>query len=193
MAIDPRTFSPMVVADTCSVWNLLSSRKLFLLALSARISFFITPMVLFECIYKPRKTTTEEQKELIRRFNSALKNKSFINETCDLDDLIAVSRSAPVGLSSGELSCIAIAYKMRTIAIMTDEKKARHYAEHTLQLRVETTPKLYGWLHYHRHLSDGDHLDVIREHEKYERRPLTVFFNIAYEAALQFRMTVSNQ
>lgn len=193
MAIDPRIFSPMVVADTCSVWNVLSSKKLFLLARLAKISFFITPMVLYECVYKPRKNITEEQKELIRRFHSALKDKSFINETCDLDDLIAVSRNAPIGLSSGELSCIAIAYKIRTIAVMTDEKKARHYAEQTLQLRVETTPKLYGWLHFHRHLSDGDHLDVIKEHEKYERRPLTAFFNVAYEAALQFRMKMPSQ
>jgi hypothetical protein len=71
---------------------------------------------------------------------------------------------------------------------MTDERQARLYSEQSLRLIVETTPKLYAWLHYNRHLSDGDHGEVIAEHEKYERRPLTKFFNEAYVAALQYRL-----
>lgn len=187
MAIDPRNFSPMVITDTCSVWNILSSRKLFQSTCAAKITLFITPMVVYECLQKPRKNITSSQLELMSRLNKAISNNVFVNQTCDLEDLIAITNRAPIGLSSGELSCIAIAYKMRTIAFMTDEKKARYYAEQTLLLRVETTPKLYGWLHFCRHLSDIDHGDVISEHEIYERRPLTKFFNAAYMAALQFK------
>jgi hypothetical protein len=74
---------------------------------------------------------------------------------------------------------------------MTDEKLARRFAEQTLNLRVETTPKLYGWLHYQRKLNDSDHGDIIQEHETFERRPLTVFLNSAYETALQYRVTIT--
>ena len=126
--------------------------------------------------------------ELNERFGIARQGGGFQIQACDLDDLLAVSRNAPLALSSGELSCIAVAYRAPTFAFMTDEKKARKYAEEKLSLRVETTPRLYGWLHYWRHLLDGDHQNVISEHEKYERRPLTKHFHEAYEAALQYRL-----
>lgn len=188
MALDPRKFHSMLVTDTCSVWNMLSSRKLFRSACSAHLHFCITPMVLYECLYKPRKTVTAEQKELINRFNAARKENVFVTQACELDDLLVVSHRAPIGLGSGELSCIATAYKLTTLGVMTDERQARLYAEQSLRLIVETTPKLYAWLHYNLSLSDGDHEEVIAEHEKYERRPLSKFFNEAYEAALQYRL-----
>jgi len=192
MALDPQKFHRMLVTDTCSVWNMLSSRKLFRSTCSARLNFCITPMVLYECLQKPRKTVTPEQTELIRRFNAARNENVFSTQACELDDLLLVSRGAPVGLGSGELSCIAVAYKLTTIGVMTDERQARLYAEQALRLIVETTPKLYAWLHYNRHLSDGDHGEIIAEHEKYERRPLTKFLNEAYEAALQHRLISQN-
>jgi len=145
-------------------------------------------MVLYECLYKPRKVVTSRKAELISRFRDARDKGTFPTQACDLEDLLTVSREAPVGLSSGELSCIATAYKVPTIAVMTDERQARHYAEKKLHLIVETTPRLYAWLHYRRYLSDGDHGEVISEHEMYEQRPLTKFFNDAYEAALQYRL-----
>lgn len=188
MALDPRKFHRMLVTDTCSVWNILSSRKLFRSACSARLNFCITPMVLYECLHKPRKNVTREQMELINRFKAARNGNVFATQACELDDLLVVSREAPVGLGSGELSCIATAYKLTTIGVMTDERQARLYAEQSLRLIVETTPKLYAWLHYNRHLSDGDHGEIITEHEMYERRPLTKFLNEAYEAALQHRL-----
>ncbi len=193
MTIDPRKFHKMVVTDTCSVWNLLSSQILFRSACSAGLHFYITPMVLYECLYKPRKIETPEKIELIKRFETARSKNIFPTQTCDLDDLMAVSNRAPLRLNSGELSCIAIAYKLTTMAIMTDEKLARRYAEKSLSLHVETTPKLYAWLHYERHLSDGDHNDVVAEHEKYERRPLTKFLNDAYTTALQYKLRVKTQ
>jgi len=188
MSLDPRNFHQMLVTDTCSVWNLMTVRRLFQSACSARVYFCITPMVLFECLHKPRKITTSAKTELLNRLKLARKNGSFPIHACDLDDLAEITRGAPKGLGSGELSCIAVAYRMMTIGVMTDEKKARRYAETQLNLKVETTPRLYGWLHYHGHLSDADHNEVIAEHEIYEDRPLSKFFQVAYEAALHQRL-----
>ena len=182
MPIDPRVFHTPIVTDTCSVWNVLSARRLFQAALSAKVHFCITEMVRYECLIKPRKNVTVEQDELIKRYKSAVAGGCFPIQTCDLADLIQISRGAPSALSSGELSCIATAYKIQSLGFMTDEKKARSYGE-KVGLRVETTPKLYAWLHFHRHLCDGDHQVVVDEHEHYERRPLTKFFQEAYESA----------
>lgn len=188
MAFDPSKFSFMVITDTCSVWNVLSAKKIFRAANEARVIFFITPMVLYECLNKPRKMITSETTELIRRLEASRAQGKFDIQPCDLDDLLEVSRRAPAALSSGELSCIATAFKTTSFAFMTDERKARQYAEQKLHLKVETTPKLYGWLHFHRHLLDQDHSEIISEHEIYERRPLTTFFQDAYEMALQYRL-----
>lgn len=188
MAFDPRSFQPMVVTDTCAVWNILSARKLYRAAMTAKVTFCMTPMVLYECVHKPRKAYTPEMVELLGRLRSVRAEGAFPIQACELDDLLTVSLKAPARLSSGELSCIAMAYRISTIAVMTDERPARHYAEEKLNLRVETTPRLYGWLHFHRHLSDGDHPEIVVEHEQHERRPLTKFFNEAYEVALQYRL-----
>lgn len=188
MALDPTKFSMMTVADTCSVWNVLSSCKLHQAAVSAKVYFCITPMVLYECLQKPRSSMTPQKIELIRRLEKARRSNEFPVQACDLEDLVLLSQQAPKGLGSGEMSCIATAYRIRSIAFMTDEKRARKYASDRLGLNVETTPKLYAWLHYNRHLSDGDHKDVILEHESFESRPLTEFFQLAYEEALRCRM-----
>jgi predicted nucleic acid-binding protein len=127
-------------------------------------------------------------KQLIARLEDQRRKGAFGIQQCGLDDLLAVMNTAPQALSSGELSCMAVAYRTQAMAIMTDDRKARTFAEDSLGLGVETTARLYGWLHYHRRLLDGDHADVIEEHEKYERRPLTAFFNEAYESALQYRL-----
>lgn len=188
MAFDPRECHVVLVADTCSVWNLLSSHRLFRSARGAGRHFLITPVVLYECQQIAKGVVNAERTELLARFKDARSEGVFVEQGCDIEDLLAVSRSAPLGLSSGELSCMAAAYKVRSIAFMTDDKQARRFAEQGLQLVVVTTPKLYAWLHYHRHLLDSDHDDVVREHELYERRPLTKFFNKAYEVALQYRL-----
>jgi len=70
MAFDPSNFSFMVITDTCSVWNVLSADAIFRAANLARINFYVTPMVLYECLNKPRKTTTPESDELIRRLRA---------------------------------------------------------------------------------------------------------------------------
>lgn len=192
MAIDPRSCSRMLVTDTCSIWNMLSARKLFSSAILARLHFSITPMVEFECLYNAGNAGSGEQEELQSRFRAARSRGELTIQPCDLESLIEVARRAPVGLGSGELSCIATVFRISTMAVLTDDKQARYHAEQRLSLPVETTPKIYAWLHYSRHLSDGDHGDIICEHERYERRPLTKFLNLAYESALQFRLMEQN-
>ncbi|MDO9068549.1 MAG: hypothetical protein Q7W05_08835, partial [Deltaproteobacteria bacterium] len=112
----------------------------------------------------------------------------FPIQECSLDDLLAISAKVPGKLGSGELSCIATAYRIRSIAVMTDEKLARRYAQDTLGLHVETTPRLYGYLHYHLDLGGADHDHVIAEHEQFERRPLTTFFKQTFDDAMRCRL-----
>ena len=183
MSIDPRNFHHPVVVDTCAVWNMLSARKFFSAVVAARIGLLITQMVQYECVQKPRKSISEEQQELIRRFTAAQADGVLPMQECALDDLFRVARQAPRALSSGELSCIAVALRSGAFGFMTDEKKARAHAL-SLGIPVETTPRLYAWLHFHRHLGDGDHQPIIDEHERHEKRPLTPFLQMAYEAAL---------
>lgn len=190
MAIDPTSFSAASVVDTCSIWNILSSRTLCRATFSANRSFCITPMVLYECLYKPRSTVTPQQEELKNRLVAARNQQKFPIQKCELEDLISVMQSAPRRLGSGELSCIAAAYRIRSIAFMTEDKAARKFAVNTLGISIETTPKLYAWLHFHRHLIDDDHRKVIQEHESFESRPLTQFFNQAYEEAQRCRLNV---
>ncbi len=188
MSFDPARFAVVSVVDTCAVWNMLSSLRLNEAAIQAKLHFCITPVVLYECLHKPRPTITPEQRVLMDRLESSRAKGRFQIQECSLDDLIAISEKAPGKLGSGELSCIAAAYRIRSIAVMTDEKLARKYAHEKLGLLVETTPRLYGYLHYHQHLGGADHDEVIKEHERFERRPLTQFFNQTFDEAMRCRL-----
>ena len=188
MSFDPARFAFASVVDTCAVWNMLSSLRLNEAAIQAKLHFCITPVVLYECLHKTRTNITSEQRELMNRLESNRAKGRFPVQECSLDDLLAISEKAPGRLGSGELSCIATAYRIRSIAVMTDEKLARKYAFEKLGLSVETTPRLYGYLHFHLHLGGGDHDEVIREHEHFEKRPLTQFFNQTFEEAMRCRL-----
>jgi predicted nucleic acid-binding protein len=190
MSFDPTRFAVASVVDTCAVWNMLSSLRLNEAAIQAKLHFCITPVVLYECLYKPRPCITWEQQELMDRLESNRAKGRFQTLECSLDDLLTISEKVPGRLGSGELSCLAAAYRIRSIAVMTDEKLARKFAVEKLNLSVETTPRLYGYLHYHLHLSDSDHDQVIDEHERFERRPLTEFFNKSYAEAMRCRLMV---
>jgi hypothetical protein len=191
MSFDPACFSRVSIVDTCAVWNMLSSKKLNQAAIQAKLTFCITPVVLYECLQKTRSTVTEQQEFLMTRLRNERAAGRFPVEECSLEDLLTVSAKAPGKLGSGELSCMATAYRIRSIAVMTDEKLARKYSEEKLGLLIETTPRLYGYLHYHHHLNDGDHAEVIGEHEKFEKRPLTKFFTEAYHVALRTKLMIS--
>lgn len=188
MSFDPSHFSSMSVVDTCSIWHMLSSRRLNQAAIQAKLHFCVTSVVLYECIHKPRTCVTADQQELITRLQRERTAGRFPVQECSLVDLLKVSASAPGRLGAGELSCIATTYGIRSIAFMTDERLARKFAKEKLGLNVETTPRLYGFLHYHQHLGYADHGAVISEHERFERRPLTEFFNKAFDEAMRCRL-----
>lgn len=187
MSFDPAHFALASVVDTCAVWNMLSSRRLNQAAVDSKLHFYITPVVLYECLQKPRSNITAEQQQLMTRLRNERTAGRFPLQECSLKDLLEVSAKAPGRLGSGELSCIATAYGIRSISVMTDEILARKYAQGTLGLSVGTTPRLYGYLHFHLHLGDTDHDHVIAEHERFERRPLTEFFNRTFSDAIRCR------
>lgn len=188
MSFDPARFSVASVVDTCSVLNMLSSLRLNQAAIQAKLHFCITPVVLYECLHKPRKNITADEQIIKDRLKYNRAKGRFPVQECSLDDLLAISEKAPGRLGSGELSCIAVAYRVRSIAVMTDEKLARKYAQEKLGLLVETTSRLYGYLHYHMHLGGADHDEIIKEHERFEKRPLTQFFNQTFEEAMRCRL-----
>lgn len=111
MSFDPSRFSTASVVDTCAVWNILSSLRINQAAIQAKLHFCITPVVLYECLHKPRPFITPEQNILMDRLRKNRAEGRFTIQECSLDDLLAVSEKAPGKLGSGELSCRAIASK----------------------------------------------------------------------------------
>ena len=88
MAIDPSKFHLINVADTCSVWNLLSSIRLHAAAKEARCEFCITNFVSYECMTKPRKKEpTAAETDLMRRLVQEQSRRGFAAHSCDIGDL----------------------------------------------------------------------------------------------------------
>jgi hypothetical protein len=187
MASDPSTFHILNVADTCSLWNVLSSRRMYQAAREAAVSFCCTAFVIYECLHKQRRTIIQEDVELQRRLKQEIDSKSIVAYSLDIADLqdIAILEGRQ-RLSKGELSSIAFASKTRQ-AFLTDDQKARRLAESYLTSRMtQTTPHLFGWLMFTARLSDTDKEHVIAEHENL-KRPLKPHFEKMYLEALRCR------
>ena len=60
MAIDPSSFLVLNVADTCAVWNVLSSKNLYQASIASGCNFCCTAFVEYECLIRPRKKTRPE-------------------------------------------------------------------------------------------------------------------------------------
>lgn len=187
MAIDPSQFLTLNVADTCSLWNVLSSPRMYLAACRARCSFCCTTFVLYECLHKQRKRITPEDDELKRRLQREHDNKTIVAYSLDVADLQQVTvLENRQRLSKGELSSIAFAGKTRQ-AFLTDDKKARKLSEGVLTSGMtQTTPHLFGWLIFTYELTDADKDDVISEHESLSR-PLKKHLEDMYVEALRCR------
>ncbi|TXT40583.1 MAG: hypothetical protein FD135_1111 [Comamonadaceae bacterium] len=192
MAIDPSRFHPINVADTCSVWNVLSSVRLYGASKEARCDFCITSFVHYECLIKPRKTSTTAEIELMRRLRKEQELGAFKSHSCDIGDLqnIKILQSRK-NLGKGELSSIAFAMKIGQ-AVITDDVKARKLAEDSGHTLAQTTPHLFAWLMFKGHLGDSDRQTVITQHQAMER-PLEPHFNNAYKMALQCRLNARPQ
>lgn len=188
MAIDPSKFHLVNVADTCSVWNILSSARLHAAAKEARCEFCITGFVRYECLTKPRKRElTSADTELVRRLVQEQGRGGFVAHSCDIGDLQAVKiLESRKRLGKGELSSIAFAMKIGQ-AVITDDMKARKLAEDSGHALTQTTPHLFAWLIFKGRLGDSDKGTVIEQHKEM-KQPLAPHFETAYEMALQCRL-----
>ncbi|MBC7940963.1 MAG: hypothetical protein H7Z19_14610 [Chitinophagaceae bacterium] len=191
MAVDPSKFRLINVADTCSVWNLLSSDRLYAAAKEARCEFCITSFVRYECLTKPRKARSTAESELMRRLTQEQSRGGFAAHSCDIGDLQAIQiLENRKRLGKGEPSSIAFAMKVGQ-AVITDDMKARALAPASAHALTQTTAHLFSWLIFNGRLGDSDKADVIAQHEAMGR-PLTPHFNRAYEMALQCRLNVGS-
>ena len=187
MAIDPSKFHLINVADTCSVWNVLSSARLHSAAREAHCEFCVTSFVRYECLTKPRKAPSEAESELMRRLTREQARGGFVAHSCDIGDLQAIKLlESRKKLGKGELSAIAFAMKIGH-AVITDDRKARKLAEDSGHALTQTTPHLFSWLIFKGRLGDSDKPTVIAQHESMGR-PLAPHFETAYEMALQCRL-----
>jgi hypothetical protein len=190
MAIDPSKFHLVNVADTCSVWNILSSARLHSAAKDARCDFCITTFVHYECLVKPRKAQTDADVELRRRLLNEQRNGGFQAHSCSIDDLqdVTVLRDRK-RLGMGEISSIAFAMKIRQ-AVITDDQKARRLAAAIGHALTQTTPHLFSWLIFTGKLGDSDHAVVVNQHKQLGGN-LEPHLRDAYELALQCRLSAA--
>lgn len=188
MVTDPSSFHLINVADTCAVWNVLSSNRLHAAAKEANCSFCMTVFVQYECLLKPRKKALGiEEEELRRRLVSEQSRSGFAAHSCSISDLQTIRLlESRKRLGKGELSSIAFAMRIGQ-AVITDDKKARKLAFDSGHNLTQTTPHLFSWLIFTGRLVDSDKSVVIAELNKMGR-PLSQHFESAYELALQCRL-----
>ena len=191
MAIDPSRFELHNVADTCAVWNVLSSRVLYVASSSAGCRFCVTYFVYYECLFKPRSNPTQEELKLQERLRQECSKGAFPSYHLDIEDLQDIMMlENRQRLSKGELSSIAFAKKTRQ-AFLTDDQKARKLARDVLEGdMVQTTPHLVGWLCFTSRIGDGDKEKIIKEHCEFNR-PLTPYFEQMFNEALRCRLMTS--
>src|SRR5450830_1779393 len=140
MAIDPSKFHLVNVGDTCSVWNVLSSRQLYAAAKEAKCEFCITEFVQYECLVKPRTAPTAADLELRDRLEREQTKGCFKAHSCSIADLQAiVDLESRKRLGKGELSSIAFAMRIQQ-AVITDDQKARKLATNARHALTQTTP-----------------------------------------------------
>lgn len=192
MKIDPSNFQKLNVADTCAIWNVLSSRLLYNRAKEVGCYFCCTKFVHYEALHKPRKNYTSEDMELQNRLREAIKHGQFKSYNLDLEDLQEVDiLKKRNNLGKGELASIAFAKKTNQ-AFITDDMEARKLATEVMfRQLVQTTPHLVGWLFFANFLGDGDLKTIIYEHKKYNR-PLAKYFNEMYIRALDYKMKANS-
>jgi len=192
MPLKVTNFKKLNVTDTCSIWNILSSKALLNAAKSSSCVFCCTAFVHYECLDKPRKNTSEIDLKLQSLLRSEQSKGSFSVYHLELEDLMDVDvLQKRMDLGKGELSSIAFAKRTRQ-GFLTDDQGARVLASYSLQDDfIQTTPQLFGWLIYKRHLTDSDKNTVIEQHES-NKRPLKKYFETMYIRALEQTSIDSN-
>lgn len=188
MALNPSSFTKLNVADTCSIWNIVSSSVLLNAAKAAKCTFCCTAFVRYECFDKPRKLISEQEAELQSLLRQEQAKGQFSAYHLEIEDLLDVHvLQARMNLGKGELSSIAFARRTRQ-AFLTDDQGARKLAETALpEHQIQTVPLLFGWLIHERFLTDADKDTVIKQHSRFGR-PLKKYFEIMYKRALEQRL-----
>lgn len=184
---NPSNFHKLNVIDACSIWNIISSRLLYVTACSVGCSFCCTDFVYYECLHKPRTKIKDEDIALQKILKEEMQSGKFKNYHLDIEDLqqIDVLKSRK-NLGKGELSSIVFAKKTYQ-AFLTDDRGARNLAEEFLSSEmVQTIPHLLGWLSFLNYLNDGDCKKIIDEHKKYNGK-LEEYFQIMHLRALDYR------
>ena len=192
MQINLAEFSLINILDSCSVWNILSSTKIYITSLSAGCHFSFTKYVEYECLVKPRKHPTANDAALRELLIKEIAKKKFQTHEISINDLQSVGLPEDrKRLGKGELSSIAFAKKTNQ-PFLTDDKAARTFAKKVLGTgQVQTTPHLVGHLFYKRHLLDGDLNVIVAEHNAYIASNwgrLDNFFKSVYEESLRIRL-----
>jgi len=186
MRINIRAFISYNIIDTCAVWHLLSSDRLYNTAKATGCYFSCTNYVVYECLYKPRKIPKETDKRLMDKFKIKLDefySQSYSISINDLHSIMALENRR--ALSKGELSSIAFAKKTNQ-AFLTDDQAARKLAESYLESNyTQTTPHLFGWLSYKKKILDNDKNVIIQEHE-FNGGNLNEYFEETFNKAQEF-------
>lgn len=108
--------------------NVLSSRVFYNAVLQSGCSLICTRFVLYECLHKPRKSTTNEEeilKERLIQERNKGRFKDFHLSIADLQEVEILQNSK--NLSKGELSSIAFAKRIGQ-GFLTDDQGARGLA-----------------------------------------------------------------
>lgn len=187
MAIDPSKFHLINVADTCSVWNILSSPRLNAAAKEARCDFCVTSFVQYECLIKPRKSISPSEQTLMDRLRAEQRRGAFQAHSCSIEDLQTIEiLEKRKKLGKGELSSVAFAMKIHQ-GVITDDRKAWKLAKDSGHPHTQTTPHLFSWLIFTGRLGDSDKDIVIAQHVDAGRH-IAPHLQTAYEMALQCRL-----
>jgi len=162
--IDPSKFDPINITDTCAVWNVLSSLRLYAAAKAEGCEFCVTAFVYYECLIKKRGVLKETDRVLMDRLKREQRDGAFKVHASTIDDLQHVAQlEQRKKLGIGELSSIAFAMKIHR-AVMTDDQKARKLAQEVGHALVQTTPLLFAWLFFTGKLSEADKGAIIQQH-----------------------------
>ncbi len=191
MAINPSEFYLHNIIDTCAIWNVLSSKILFLRADQAGVMFYCTEFIVYECLHKQRSAPKYCHIKLKDYLVQLMAQGKFNSFSLSVEDLQEIDRlSSRKRLGKGELSALAFALKTGQ-AFLSDDQKARKLALEILPAgRTQTTPHLFSWLIFTGKISDSEKSQVIGEHQE-NGGDMPTHLEAAYQEGCRFRYTRS--
>lgn len=189
MAIDPAKCHRHNVADTCAIWNVLSSRLLYGRAREAGFSFCTTFFVVYEALHKPRSNPSEQELEAMRQLGRERDSGQFMDYHLDIADLQSMAAlESRMALGKGELSAMLFARKTQQ-AFLTDDQKARVLAQNLVPSdRIQTSPHILSNLYFEGYISDTE-VGLISNDHIATGGTLAPWFQKAYEMAMQLKCT----